>query len=185
MDWWVILVTAVVLAMDAFAVSIASGIAIQRLHLRHALTIALWFGAFQAIMPILGALGGLELRDTVAAFAKELACAVLCVVGIKMMVEAIRLKTVETQRDPLNVAVLFGLSLATSLDALAAGFGFAMVLDSTRIVLAAATIGVVTFVMSFVGVWIGDHGHHVFESKIEFLGGLLLVGLGIKILLGA
>lgn len=185
MDWWVIFITAVVLAMDAFAVSIASGIAIQRLRLRHALIIAFWFGAFQAIMPLLGALGGLELRDTVATFARELACVVLCVVGVKMMVESFRLKAVENQRDPLNVAVLFGLSLATSLDALAAGFGFSMVLHPSRIVVVAAVIGGVTFAMSFMGVWLGGHGKHVFESKIEFLGGLLLVGLGIKILLSA
>ena len=175
-----ILVIAVALAMDAFAVAVASGIAIKNLRVRHALTIAAWFGIFQAFMPLMGWLGGLTLKDRVEQFDHWIAFALLTFIGAKMIYESFVIHDVEKKSDPLDIYVLFVLSVATSIDAFATGISFA-VLD-VSIVTPIIAIGAVTFVISFAGVWLGERFGHFFEKKIELAGGLLLIGIGIKIL---
>ena len=149
-----VVLIAVALAMDAFAVSIASGIAIKHLRIRHAFTIALWFGAFQAIMPVLGWLGGTKLKEVVSGVDHWVVFGMLTVVGCKMIYEATQIDAVEKKTDPLDIYVLFVLSVATSLDALAAGISFAVL--GVSIIIPVIVIGVITFIMSFAGVWIGD-----------------------------
>ena len=180
MDIISIVIIAIGLAMDAFAVSITSGITIKRLHINHALKIALFFGLFQAIMPIVGWLAGLSLRDYISAVDHWIAFGLLSSIGCKMIYESITVQSSEKEIDPLNVYVLLVLSVATSIDALAVGVSFAFL--KVAIVTPVIIIGTVTFLLSYLGVYIGDRIGHFFENKIEIAGGLLLIGIGIKIL---
>ena len=175
-----ILLIAVALAMDAFAVSIASGVTIKQLKMRHALTIGAWFGLFQAVMPFIGWVSGVKLRAFIGGVDHWIAFALLFFIGGKMIYESFKIEEVEKRTDPLDMYVLFVLSVATSIDALAAGMSFAML--DVSIAMPVLVIGVVTFVMSVGGVWIGDKCGHLFEKRIEIFGGFLLIAVGVKIL---
>jgi len=181
MNFVTILGIALALAMDAFAVSVASGITIRNLRVRHALMIATSFGLFQAVMPIIGWFGGVWLRRCVGCADRWIAFWLLTLIGVKMVYESFKIEAVEKKSDPLDVYVLFALSIATSIDALAAGISFA-VLD-VSIVTPVLVIGAVTFVLSFAGVWIGERFGHFFERRMELVAGLLLIAIGLKILL--
>jgi putative Mn2+ efflux pump MntP len=178
-----IVVTAFALAMDAFAVSIASGITIRNLKLRHAVTIAIWFGMFQAIMPVLGWLSGYHFVKYVAGCSHWLAFGLLFIIGAKMIYEAFKIEEIEKKTNPLELYVLFALSVATSIDAFAVGVSLAVL--SVSILLPVIVIGVVTFLTSLAGVYIGDKSGHFFEKKIEIAAGVVLIGIGLKILLQA
>ena len=180
MDIISIVIIAVGLAMDAFAVSITSGITIKSLRINNALKIALFFGLFQAVMPIVGWLAGLSLRDYISAIDHWIAFGLLSFIGCKMIYESITVQSSKKEINPLNVYVLLVLSVATSIDALAVGVSFAFL--KVSIVTPVITIGAITFLLSYLGVYIGDRIGHFFENKIEIAGGLLLIGIGIKIL---
>lgn len=169
------------LAMDAFAVSVASGIAIKNMRIHHAVTIAGWFGGFQALMPVLGWLIGCTARQWVAGVDHWVVFALLAFLGCKMIYEAFRIREVEEPANPLKPVVLLSLAVATSIDALGVGVSFAML--GTAILLPAVMIGAVTFLVCFAGVYVGERGRHLFESKIEVVGGLILIGIGVKVLL--
>ena len=181
MDTLTIIVIALGLAMDAFAVSITSGIAIKRLRIGNALVIAFFFGAFQAIMPVIGWFAGLGMRDLISAIDHWIAFILLLIVGCKMIYEATVMDEEKDERDPLNLYVLLVLSVATSIDALAVGLSLSFI--NVAIVAPAVIIGVITFLLSFLGVYIGDRFGHFFESRIEILGGLILIGIGTRILI--
>ena len=181
MDAITIIAIAFGLAMDAFAVSITSGITIKRLKINHALRIALFFGLFQAIMPLVGWLAGLSLRGFIAEIDHWIAFGLLSFIGCKMIYESIAVQSKEKQINPLNIYVLLMLSVATSIDALAVGVSFAFLKIS--IVTPVIVIGAITFILSFFGVFVGNRIGHFFENKIEIAGGLILIGIGIKILL--
>ena len=180
MDMISIIVIAFGLAMDAFAVSITSGITIRQLKINNALKIALFFGSFQAIMPIIGWLAGLSLRNFISEIDHWIAFGLLIFIGCKMIYESITIQSSEKEINPLNVYVLLVLSIATSIDALAVGLSFAILKIS--IMTPVIIIGTITFALSFLGVFVGDRIGHFFENKIEIAGGLLLIGIGIKIL---
>ena len=169
------------LAMDAFAVSITSGLTIKSLQIRHALRIALFFGVFQAVMPLVGWLAGLSVRAFIAEVDHWIAFGLLCFIGGKMIYEGFRMKPVEDKQDPLKMSVLLLLSVATSIDALAVGITFAFL--HVSILLPVLVIGVITFLFSFTGVYMGDRLGHFFENKIEIVGGLVLIGIGVKIVI--
>lgn len=169
------------LAMDAFAVSITNGITIQCLKLRHALRIAIFFGGFQALMPVLGWLAGIGLKQYVESYDHWIAFGLLFFIGIKMIYEAIWIDEVEKKCDPLNILVLLGLAIATSIDALAVGVSFAFL--KIDIVSPALIIGLITFLLSLAGVFIGNRMGDKLGSKMEILGGIILIGMGFKILL--
>jgi putative Mn2+ efflux pump MntP len=173
---------AVGLAMDAFAVSVASGLGYCTMHISHHLRIALFFGAFQAFMPVIGWLAGLSLRDYIAAYDHWIAFVILSILGARMIYEATVLSKAEKDANILNLMVLIGLSIATSIDALAVGITFAFL--NVTIVLPVIIIGVVTFAMSYIGVIIGKRcvALEFSTAKIEVLGGLVLIAIGIKIL---
>lgn len=176
-----IFLIALALAMDAFAVSIASGIAIKKLRIGHALTIALWFGFFQAIMPLIGWLGGVSLRDLLSSVDHWVVFGLLLFIGLKMIWEAFQIEPIEKESNPLDIRILFALSLATSIDALATGVSFALL--GMPVVLPVIVIGMVTFVLSFAGVWIGDRGGHFFGKKMEIVAGIILIAIGVKVLI--
>lgn len=176
-----IIAIAVGLAMDAFAVSIVSGAAYKQLKIKHALRIALFFGGFQAVMPLIGYLAGLSIKTYIISYDHWVAFGLLSAVGGKMIYESFKIKTAEENLNPSNILILLVLSLATSIDALAIG----ITLSFLRVSLATAVsiIGLVTFVLSYLGVFIGKRFGHFFENKIEAIGGLILIGLGLKILI--
>ena len=173
--------TAFGLAMDAFAVSIASGLTIKHLKVKHAVRIAVFFGMFQAVMPIIGWLAGLSIRDFTEHIDHWLAFGLLSFIGIKMIYESTKLENVGNRRDPLRIPVLFILSVATSIDALAVGLTFAFL--NVSIVAPVIIIGAVTFLLSLIGVYIGDRFGHFFERKIEALAGIILILIGLRILI--
>ena len=181
MSFYSAFVIAIGLAMDAFAVSIASGVTIKQMRLRQTLAIALSFGIFQGIMPILGWLAGLGFREYIAAYDHWLAFLLLAGVGAKMIYESFQLEEDDCDEFCMTGGRLLLLSIATSLDALAVGLSFSF-LDIT-IFLPALMIGVVTFILSYAGVILGQKVGHLFEGKIEIVGGIILIGIGFKILL--
>jgi len=169
------------LAMDALAVSITSGIAIKRLRIGHALRIGLFFGSFQAAMPVIGWLAGMSLKDFISGVDHWVAFGLLSLIGGKMAYESLQMESQKKEMNPLDVYVLLILSVATSIDALAVGVSFAFI--NIAIITPAILIGLVTFLLSFLGAFIGNRLGHFFENKIELLGGFILIAMGIKILL--
>lgn len=181
MDSITIVIIAFGLAMDAFAVSVTSGLTIKNLKINHAFTIAAFFGLFQAFMPLAGWLAGLTVRGLISEIDHWLAFGLLSFIGCKMIYESFKLDPNREKANPMNVYVLLILSVATSIDALAVGITFAFL--NISILTPIIIIGMVTFVLSLIGVFIGERFGHFFEKKIEILGGIILIGIGIKILI--
>lgn len=171
--------------MDAFAVSLASGATMKRLHLPNALKMGLFFGGFQAFMPVLGWAAGLSMKNFISAWDHWIAFVLLSAVGGKMVYEAFKLKEEEEcggpKTCPFDTGTLTVLALATSIDALAVGLTFSLLRVS--IITPVLVIGLVTFLMSVAGVKIGSKGGHFFEHKMEAAGGFILIAIGLKILL--
>ncbi|KPK69303.1 hypothetical protein AMJ87_10680 [candidate division WOR_3 bacterium SM23_60] len=181
MDVLSILFIALGLAMDAFAVSIVSGLTLAHIKVRNALTIALFFGLFQALMPIIGWLSGNTLKSHIADVDHWVAFGLLAMIGGKMIYESFKLESNKKSIDPENIGVLFVLAIVTSIDALAVGISLSFL--GVAIIIPAVIIGIVTFVLSYVGVYVGSKFGHFFERKIEMLGGVILIAIGIKILI--
>jgi len=170
------------LAMDAFAVSVVIGSVFKELRIRHAVRMAFFFGGFQALMPLLGYAAGSTLTGFVNRWDHWLAFGLLTAIGSKMIYEAAKIEAVEKRpQDPSNIVILFALSIATSIDALAVGVTLSLV--TTHIAEAVLLIGLITFGMSYTGYELGKRIGHFFENKIEILGGLILIIIGLKILL--
>ncbi len=173
---------AVGLSLDAFSISVASGGVYRHLHLRHGLRMAAFFGLFQAGMPILGFLAGKSLESVIEGYDHWIAFGLLSIIGGKMLFEAFKIKDVESRpNDPTNLAVVFTLSVATSIDALAVGVTLSLITE--HVYTAAAAIGVITFLISWVGWWIGQKIGSFFDNKLEIIAGLVVIGIGVKILL--
>ena len=173
------------LAMDAFAVSVCKGLGMRRLNKKQALIIGLYFGGFQALMPLIGWLIGSQFQKYITSIDHWIAFILLGFIGGKMMIEAIRKwneeETVEVMDAPLDHKNMFVLAVATSIDALAVGITFAFL--DTPIIEAITIIGITTMVISIIGVVVGNFFGSRYKSKAEFIGGLILVLLGLKILL--
>lgn len=181
MDLFTVFIIAVGLAMDAFAVSVASGVTIKNMHLRQTLTIALSFGLFQGIMPIIGWLAGVSFRDYIADYDHWLAFGLLVAIGAKMIYESFQLEDDECGEFCMTGGRLLLLSIATSIDALAVGLSFSFL--NVTILTPALIISVVTFILSYAGIIMGQRIGHLFEGKIEIVGGIVLILIGFKILL--
>jgi len=175
-----ITIIAVALAMDAFAVSIVSGSAYKKLEVKHAFRMAFFFGGFQAFMPLIGSLAGLSVREYIANYDHWIAFGLLSAVGAKMIYESFKIGPANENFNPSNIFVLLVLSFATSIDALAIGITISLL--PVSIATAVITIGLVTFLLSYLGVFIGKKSGHFFENKIEAIGGLILIALGAKIM---
>ena len=180
MHLFTIIVVAVGLALDAFVVSIVSGSAYKQLHVKHALRMALFFGGFQALMPLIGFMAGLSVKKYIEVYDHWIAFGLLAAVGAKMIYESFKIKSIEKKFDPSNIFVLLMLSVATSIDALAIGITLSLLRSS--IIAAVIIIGLITFMLSYLGVYIGKRFGHFFENKIEAVGGIILIGIGVKIL---
>jgi putative Mn2+ efflux pump MntP len=178
MDLISVFLIAAGLSMDAFAVSLSTGMALRCTAI-DAFKLAFFFGFFQFMMPVIGWAGASSFSSLISSIDHWIAFALLSLIGIKMIYES--LKKDENRECPvLNLRTLFILAIATSIDALAVGISFAFL--NVSIVKPVIIIGLVTFSFSLAGVYIGKKSGHFFEKKMELFGGLILILIGIKIL---
>lgn len=183
MTIFTILALAFGLAMDAFAVAISAGIVLPELSFRRIFRLSWHFGLFQFLMPVLGWLAGLTIQDFVSSFAAWIAFGLLGWVGGKMIYESCRPVPDHDPaafRDPTRGFSLVVLSIATSIDALAVGMSLAMV-DIT-IWFASIVIGITAGIMTIIGMFVGKKLGALFGRRMELIGGLILIGIGLKIL---
>jgi len=178
MSFAAISLIAVGLAMDAFAVSVAEGIVLRRITASHTLRVAVYFGGFQAAMPIAGWLAGRSLRGFIAGWDHWVAFGLLLIVGGKMIVDSFSGFETDVERKPSRGLRLIVLSIATSIDALAVGLSLGVL--HVPVWWAAAWIGCVTGVLCAVGIHLGDRVSGRVEHFGEFVAGLILVGIGVK-----
>ena len=172
------------LSMDAFAVSVCKGLAMKKATLKSQMTCGLWFGGFQALMPLIGFFLGALFADVIKSFDHWIAFGLLALIGANMLKEALEKECdcCEDQDADMSVKTMFVMAVATSIDALAVGISLAMAGD-VNIWAAIALIGVTTCVLSALGVKIGNIFGSRYEKKAEFAGGVILILLGLKILL--
>ena len=168
------------LAMDAFAVSVCKGLALRRIRARDALLCGVWFGGFQALMPVIGYFLGTLFAGFIRSVDHWIAFVLLCLIGGNMLREAFSGGDEEPDAR-MDVRSMFLMAVATSIDALAIGVTFAFL--SVNIALAVGLIGVITFALSAVGVKVGSIFGAKYEKRAEMLGGAVLIILGLKILL--
>ncbi len=173
-------VLAVGLSMDAFAVAVCKGLAMKKMSWKNAVIVGLWFGTFQALMPVIGYFLGVSFADRIKSVDHWIAFVLLALIGGNMIREAFG-KEEERASADLDVKTMFIMAVATSIDALAVGVTFAF-LDQ-NMPLAVSLIGVTTFMLSMLGVKVGNLFGVKYKSKAEFIGGLILILLGAKILL--
>ena len=179
-----LLLLAVGLSMDAFAVSVCKGLALRRATFKAELTCGIWFGGFQAMMPLIGFFLGTLFAAAIQAVDHWIAFGLLAIIGVNMLKEAL---SKEEACDcggnaDLSVKTMFIMAVATSIDALAVGISLAMV-GNVNIFFAVTLIGICTCLLSMLGVKIGNVFGSRFESKAEIAGGIILIALGVKILL--
>ena len=180
MSLFELFLVAVGLSMDAFAVSICKGLAMQKMNLKNAAIVGLWFGGFQAGMPLIGYFLGKQFETYITSIDHWIAFGLLFLIGLSMIREALS-KEEEKADASLDVKTMFLLAVATSIDALAVGVTFAFL--QVRIVPAISFIGVITFLFSAAGVKIGNVFGVKYKAKAEIAGGIILIGMGLKILL--
>lgn len=190
-----IIFTAIALAMDAFAVSITKGMTLKSLSKGIAIKIALFFGAFQAAMPLIGWILGIGFQDHIKAIDHWVALILLSILGGKMIYEFYKGRkeekdevndaeievstTLESDKDELSNKELTTLAIATSIDALAVGISFAFL--DVNIILSSLIIGVITFIICFIGVIAGKKIGGLFKDYAELIGGIILIIIGINI----
>ena len=174
---------AVGLSMDAFAVSVCKGLSVRKAGVRESAACGLWFGGFQALMPLAGFFLGTLFAGVIEAFDHWVAFGLLAVIGINMLKEAFEKECECCDKNAdFSVKTMFVMAIATSIDALAVGISLAMA-GNVNIVLAVILIGVTTFALSALGVRIGNLFGSRFEKKAQVAGGVILILLGVKILL--
>ena len=176
-----IILLGVSLAMDATAVSICKGLSMKKLDKKKTITIALYFGTFQAVMPIIGYLLGISFKEVVESIDHWIAFFLLAVIGINMIRESLS-KESESLNDLIDFKTMTPLAIATSIDALAIGITFAFL--RVNIIGAVTIIGIITIFLSMIGVFIGNEFGNKYGKIAETLGGIVLIGIGLKILLG-
>ena len=184
MSFTELLLIAIGLSMDAFAVALCKGLNMIKINYKHTFIIASFFGGFQALMPLIGWLIGSQFSQYITSFDHWVAFVLLGFIGAKMLYEAFKNEKDDCEccNNSINVKEIFIMAIATSIDALAVGITFAMIPD-TNIFISIGIIGVITFVLSGIGVFIGNKFGSKYEQKAQIAGGIILVLMGIKILL--
>ncbi|KNZ40950.1 manganese efflux pump MntP family protein [Acetobacterium bakii] len=177
-----LLLIAIGVSMDAFAVALSKGLGMRKLNYRHALIIALFFGGFQAVMPFIGWLLGRQFEQYITSFDHWIAFILLLLIGIKMIKEAFENNTgCKACTDAIDYKELLILSVATSIDALAVGITLAFL--NVPILSTVGVIGLTTLILCFMGVVIGNRFGLKFKKNAEIAGGVVLILIGVKILL--
>lgn len=180
MSFWEIFLLAVGVSMDAFAVSIGKGLSAKRVSWREALTVGLWFGGFQALMPVIGYYLGISFADLVTKIDHWIAFGLLLLIGGNMIRDALKGEDDKPVDSSFAFRTMLVLAIATSIDALAVGISFAFLgTDLWRSIL---IIGLTTFVFSALGLLIGKKVGSRFHAGAEILGGVILIAIGVKIL---
>lgn len=179
-EFLTLLVLAIGLSMDAFAVAVCKGLAMKKMSWKDGIIVGLWFGGFQALMPVIGYFLGIQFADKIKAVDHWVAFVLLAVIGGNMVREAFS-KEEEQASASLDAKTMFVMAVATSIDALAVGITFAF-LDQNMPV-AATLIGVTTFGLSVLGVKLGNLFGVKYKAKAELVGGIILILLGAKILM--
>ena len=181
MDFFTLITISVALAMDAFAVALSAGVLLNPITGRHLFRLGFHFGLFQGMMPIIGWLAGLSLKRFVTIYAPWIAFALLTFVGGKMIYEAVTSRDENsTRRDPTRGMSMVMLSIATSIDALAVGFSLSLL--GVSIWLPAVVIGVITAALTVAGMLLGRRIGTIWGGRFEIIGGIILIGIGLKIL---
>ena len=180
MQLWELFMIAVGLSMDAFAVSICKGLSVPQMKLRHCLIAGLYFGGFQGLMPLAGYLLGTGFSDVIERFDHWIAFILLGIIGFNMIKES-RECCGENLDASFTFQAMLPLAVATSIDALAVGVSFAFL--KVKIIPAVCFIGVITFILSAIGVKVGNTVGCKYKSKAELAGGIVLIAMGCKILL--
>ena len=182
MDLLETVLLAVGLSMDAFAVSVCKGLSMKKAGWKAMLTCGVWFGGFQAMMPLIGFFLGSLFADAIAVIDHWVAFTLLTLIGVNMLHEAVRGDDCDERSADLSVRTMFLMALATSIDALAVGISLAMARE-VRIIPTVSLIGLTTFGISAAGVRVGSLFGDRYEKKAQITGGLILIALGVKILL--
>lgn len=180
MSFFDLFLIALALSMDAFAVAICKGLSVKKVGAKHILTVGIYFGGFQALMPLIGFLLGFKFERFIVSIDHWIAFVLLAVIGGGMIREAIAGGEDEAN-DSFSFKTMLPLALATSIDALAVGISFAFL--GVDIVATAVLIGVTTFVLSGAGIVVGNVFGAEYKSKAELAGGIVLILIGLKILL--
>lgn len=170
---------AIGLSVDTFAVSISTGLTIARIKFTQGVRIAIVLAFFQALLPFLGWFAGMQVTRYISFYDHWIAFGLLAALGAKMMVESFK-QGKETKYNPLLFSFLLAMAIATSIDALVVGVSLAFI--ETNIYMAIMIIGFVTFLASMIGMLVGKNVTGKFGKKVEFVGGLILFGIGLKIL---
>ncbi len=174
-------ILAVGLSMDAFAVSVCKGLSLGKIKAKHCVIAGIWFGGFQALMPLIGYFLGIGFSDLVSRFSHWIAFVLLLFLGGKMIFDVVKRKTEEDTDASMSPKNMFLLAIATSIDALAVGVTFAFL--EVQIIPAVSLIGIVTFAFSACGVKIGSLFGMKYKNKAQIAGGIILIFLGVKILI--
>ena len=178
MSLWELFILAVGLSMDAFAVSVCKGLSVKKLKAKHMLTVGAYFGGFQALMPLLGYILGIQFQSMIQQFDHWIAFVLLVLIGLSMIKES--REKAENLNDSFSFKTMLPLAVATSIDALAVGVSMAFM--PVDILSSAGIIGIVAFVLSVVGGLVGRRLGCLFQRRAELVGGLVLIGIGVKIL---
>ncbi|MDH7514660.1 MAG: manganese efflux pump MntP family protein [Bacteroidota bacterium] len=181
MDFLTILLTAFALAMDAFAVALSAGAVLVRASARQTFRLSFHFGFFQFFMPIVGWAAGKEAVQFISSYDHWVAFAMLAVVGGKMVYESFERERPKAKGDMTRGTSLLILSLATSIDSLAVGLSFGLL--RIPIILPSMLIGIVTAGMTFAGMRLGERFSRILGKRVELAGGIILIGIGVRILL--
>ena len=181
MDFFTILFIALGLSMDSFAVSVSSGLLIKKSKILSYFKFCFVLAAFQAIMPVIGWLLGKQLKVYIENIDHWIAFILLIIIGGKMIWEGSKKEVERKQFDPLNNLILLGLGLATSIDALVIGFSFGFL--DVEIIYPILIIGITTFLVAVLGLFLGGKLQKSVNLKLEILGGIVLIGIGLKILI--
>ncbi|MDD6212574.1 MAG: manganese efflux pump MntP family protein [Clostridiales bacterium] len=180
MSFWELFILAVGLSMDAFAVSVCKGLSLSKVKPKHMVIAGVWFGSFQALMPLIGYFLGSFFTDMISRYAHWIAFILLLIIGIGMIREAFSDEE-ENMDASMDAKNMFLLAVATSIDALAVGVTFAFL--RVNLIPAVSFIGIITFLLSAVGIRIGSIFGSRYQDKAEICGGIILVLIGLKILL--
>ncbi len=181
MEVYELIITAVALSMDAFAVAICKGLAMQQVKIKEMAIIGLWFGGFQALMPLIGYFLGHAFQSYIEAFDHWIAFVLLALIGAMMIKESFS-KDEEKHDCSLAFKIMLIMAIATSIDALAVGISYG-ILPNVDIGVAVSSIGLITFVLCMLGVKIGNIFGAKYKSKAELAGGIVLILIGVKILI--
>lgn len=177
-----LILVAISLSMDAFAVAVCKGLSMKKVDRRYTVVIALFFGAFQAFMPLIGYFLGSRFEHYITSVDHWIAFILLALIGGGMIKES-REKTEEETFGGIKIKELFLLAIATSIDALAVGIAFACTSLPMTIVPSVLLIGITTFLLTALGVWVGNRFGERYRSRAELTGGIILIAIGLKILL--